>query len=50
LEKRAEQVLPGIKGGGETVGRNDLNNVCTYEKMNKEEKKLGNTKKEKYLH
>jgi hypothetical protein len=28
LEKRAEQVLPGNEGDG---GRNDPNNVCTYE-------------------
>jgi hypothetical protein len=36
LEKRAEQVLPGSEvGGGKGVtgggGRNDPNNVCTYE-------------------
>jgi hypothetical protein len=37
LEKRAEQILPGSKGGeGEKEGaggrvRNDPNNVCTYE-------------------
>jgi hypothetical protein len=42
LEKRAEQVLPGSKGGvgekegKETGGRNEPNNVCTYEYMNKE--------------
>jgi hypothetical protein len=39
LEKRAEQVLPGSKGSGEREkagGRNDPNNVCTYEYMNKE--------------
>jgi hypothetical protein len=41
LEKRAEQVLPGSKGrwdGGEG-GRNDPNNVCAYDYMNKEKKK-----------
>jgi hypothetical protein len=44
LVKRAEQVLPGSEGGGwerEGVGdrgRNDPNNVCTYEYMNKEKK------------
>jgi hypothetical protein len=37
LEKRAEEVLPGSEGmeererGWGTVGRNGLNNVCTYE-------------------
>jgi hypothetical protein len=40
LEKREEQVLPGSKGvRGACVGaggRNDPNNVCTYEHMNKE--------------
>jgi hypothetical protein len=45
LEKRAEQVLPGSEGvGGRGKkqgirGRNDPNNVCPYEYMNKEEKK-----------
>jgi hypothetical protein len=45
LEERAEQVLPASegRGGGERGGeqglRNDLNNVCTYEYMNKEWKK-----------
>jgi hypothetical protein len=44
LEKRAEQVLPGSKGGGGkwegpgSRGRNDPNNVCTYEYVNKEVK------------
>jgi hypothetical protein len=38
FEKRAEQVLPGIKGveerrrGWGAGGRNGPNNVCTYEK------------------
>jgi hypothetical protein len=45
LKKRADQVLPGSKegereregvGGG---GRNDPNNVCTCELMNKKLKK-----------
>jgi hypothetical protein len=44
LEKRAEQVLPGSEGvgvgerlrGWEAGGRNDPNNVCTYEYVNKE--------------
>jgi hypothetical protein len=41
LEKTAEQVLPGSeRGQGEREevgagGRNDPNNVCTYEYMNK---------------
>jgi hypothetical protein len=45
LEKRAEQVLPGSQGAGgrgrewEAGERNNPNNVCTYEYMNKEEKK-----------
>jgi hypothetical protein len=41
LEKRAQQVLPGSKGGvgeregaGRVGGRNGPNNVCTYEYMN----------------
>jgi hypothetical protein len=40
LEKRAEQVLLGSKvsGGAGVGGRNDTNNVCTYEYMNKEKK------------
>jgi hypothetical protein len=46
LEKGAGQVLPGSEGsegeregmGGE--GRNDSNNVCTYEYMNKEKKNV----------
>jgi hypothetical protein len=44
LEERAEQVLPGSKGvegrgrGWGAVGRNDPNNVCTYEYINKEKK------------
>jgi hypothetical protein len=39
LEKRAEQVLPGSEGVGETGsewgvgGRDGPNNVCTYEYM-----------------
>jgi hypothetical protein len=43
LEKRAEQVLPGNKRGKEekgrgwgASGREGLNNVCTYEWMNKQ--------------
>jgi hypothetical protein len=43
MEERAEQVLPGSKGGvagrgmGQGAGgRNDPNNVCTYEYINKE--------------
>jgi hypothetical protein len=40
LEKRAEQVLPGSKGGGrereEAGGRNGPNNVCTHKYINKE--------------
>jgi hypothetical protein len=42
LEKRPKQVLPGREGGwkgegGEGAGgRNDPNNVCTYEYMSKE--------------
>jgi hypothetical protein len=42
LEKRAVQVLPGSevgrweKKGEETGERNDPNNVCTYEYVNKE--------------
>jgi hypothetical protein len=39
LEKRAEQVLPGscgVEGRRRGRGRNDPNNVCTYEYMNKE--------------
>jgi hypothetical protein len=39
LEIRAEQVLHGSEGdrdwGREAEGRNDPNNVCTCEKMNK---------------
>jgi hypothetical protein len=36
LEIRAEQFLPGSRGEGKekgrgAVGRNDPNNVCTYE-------------------
>jgi hypothetical protein len=35
LEKRAEWVLPGSEGSGGDMegveGRNDPNNVCTYE-------------------
>jgi hypothetical protein len=44
LGKREEQVLPGSEGGGrkkewaEGRGRNDLNNVCTYEYMNRGKK------------
>jgi hypothetical protein len=44
LEKKTEQVLPGSEGGGEEreeVGageRNDPNNVCTSEYLNKEKK------------
>jgi hypothetical protein len=38
LEKRAEQILPGSGGGGGAGRRNDPNNVCTYEYMNKEKK------------
>jgi hypothetical protein len=44
LEKMAEHVLLGSKGyegrgrNRGTVGRNDPNNVCTYEHMNKEKK------------
>jgi hypothetical protein len=45
LEKTAEHVLPGSKGGGVREeggagggGRNDPNNVCIYEYMNKEKK------------
>jgi hypothetical protein len=43
LEKGAEQVLPRSKGGGGkreekgAGGRNDPNNECTYEYMNKAE-------------
>jgi hypothetical protein len=46
LEKRAEQVLPRSKGdvgemeGVRAEGRNDPNNACTYEYMNKEKKIL----------
>jgi hypothetical protein len=43
LEKTAEQVLTGSKGGGGrgmgTGERNDPNNVCTYEYTNKEKKR-----------
>jgi hypothetical protein len=45
LEKRAEQFLPGseVCGGSGRLwgagGRNDPNNFCTNELMNKEEKK-----------
>jgi hypothetical protein len=44
LEKRAEQILPGSKGLGDekgqgTEGRNDPNNVCSYEYVNKEKRK-----------
>jgi hypothetical protein len=44
LEKRAELVLPGSEVGGEKGGRggsgerNDTNNICTYEYMNKGKK------------
>jgi hypothetical protein len=40
LGKKAEQVLPGRDGGKRkgTGRRNGLNNVCTYEYMNKEKK------------
>jgi hypothetical protein len=44
LEKMAEQVLPGseeVRGGWEKAGgRNDPNNVCTYEYTNKEKNRL----------
>jgi hypothetical protein len=46
LEIRAEQVLPGSEGGwGEMVGtggreRNDPNNVCMCELMNKKINKI----------
>jgi hypothetical protein len=46
LEKRAEQVLPGSDRrwvgmrGRRTRGRNDPNNVQTYEYMNKEKKDM----------
>jgi hypothetical protein len=47
LEKRAKQVLSGIKGAGREEregvlgrGENDPNNVCTYEYMNKEKKEI----------
>jgi hypothetical protein len=46
LEKRTEQVLPGSEGGVRVTegvvsrGRNDPNNACTHEYMNKE-KKIG---------
>jgi hypothetical protein len=42
LEKRVEYVLSGSERGGReregvgARGRNDPNNVCTYEHMNKE--------------
>jgi hypothetical protein len=45
LEKRAEHVLPGSDGiggrgrGRGAGGRNDPNNVHTYEYMNKEKKR-----------
>jgi hypothetical protein len=44
LEKRAGQVLLGSKGcgrereGRKAGGRNDLNNLCTYEYMNTRKK------------
>jgi hypothetical protein len=41
--KSTEQVLPEREGEGERVetgGRNDPNNVCTREKMNKKRKKF----------
>jgi hypothetical protein len=42
LEKRAVQVLPGREGCEEeregAGGKNDPNDVCTYEYMNKEKK------------
>jgi hypothetical protein len=38
LEKKAEQVLLGVRGWG-TGGRNDPNNVYAYEYMNKEKNK-----------
>jgi hypothetical protein len=53
LEKRAEQVLPGSEEDGgvrEWVGargRNDPNNVCTYEYMNNEKKKRNKRKTKK---
>jgi hypothetical protein len=49
LEKRAEEILPGSEGGGVrgrewgAGRRNDPNNICTYEYMNKEEKRKKNS-------
>jgi hypothetical protein len=50
LEKSSEQVMPGREGVGERVetgegGRNDPNNVCTCELMNKKKKKKTNKTK-----
>jgi hypothetical protein len=50
LEKWAEHVIPGSEGsrgrerGQVAEGRNDPNNVCTYEYMNKEKKTSHNVK------
>jgi hypothetical protein len=47
LEKRAEQILPQSEAdgaGGEEAGRNDSNNVCTYDYMNKEKNDLNKEK------
>jgi hypothetical protein len=51
LEQRAEQGLPGSEGiggrgkGSGAGGRNDPNNVCTYEYMNKKKiNKLENSR------
>jgi hypothetical protein len=46
LEKRAEQVLPGSerrggRGAARAPGRDDPNNVCTYEYMNRQFLKMG---------
>jgi hypothetical protein len=47
--RKAEQVLPGSEGGGGKRelwvggGRNDPNNICTFEYMNKEKNRRDDT-------
>jgi hypothetical protein len=56
LEKKAEQVLPGSEEvggrwrGPGAVGRDDPNNVCTYEYMHKEKKETRKLECCYYLH
>jgi hypothetical protein len=41
IGEKGRQVLPGSEGWGSGAGgRNDPNNVCTYELMNKEKNRI----------